>query len=158
METRKKIGVWAKENDLESKIKAALEQIVVGQGWDVFDGLQDRGECDIKLVYHGVNVSFHKLERLEPQELKLEHVAVDAELGSVSGPVTSGPVTGPDEPRPGEPATEIGTVETITAEDVGTLPIVSSEVEKADSSESDKPGKRRRRKDEPTEKPQGEAI
>ncbi len=58
-------------NDIIPKIRAALEEIAVGQGYGVFDGLQN-GECMVVLNYDGVNIHLRRFERLTPQELKIE--------------------------------------------------------------------------------------
>ncbi len=58
------------ENDIMNKMRAALEQIAVGQGFTVFEGLET-GTCNIGILYDGTNISFHKLERLKPEEIKI---------------------------------------------------------------------------------------
>lgn len=43
------------QNDLGTKIRAALEQVIVGQGFGVFKGLEN-GMCVVKISYDGVNI------------------------------------------------------------------------------------------------------
>lgn len=73
------------QNDLGNKIRAALEQVIVGQGFSVFRGLEN-GMCIVKISYDGVNVS-------------LENVTIEKSLigtdfgarGDVGETMTTGP-------------------------------------------------------------------
>lgn len=66
------------ENDIMTKMRAALEDITVGQGYEVFEGLET-GTCNVGIVYDGTNISFHKLERLKPEEINIEKPTVQDE-------------------------------------------------------------------------------
>ncbi len=76
------------ENDIMNKMRAALEQIAVGQGFSVFEGLET-GTCSIGIVYDGTNISFHKLERLKPEEIKIAE-PLEPTVGVDSAPMTGG--------------------------------------------------------------------
>jgi hypothetical protein len=132
--TQIKIGQWALENAVYEKIKAALEEILVGKGWDVFDGLQN-GECNVKIVYHGSSVTFHKLERLEPQQLDLEK-----KLAPKITDTQPSPSVGTEQPVEAEKVTEpriVSDTTQITVETDEPLPPSETETE-------EKPTKRKR--------------
>ena len=64
---------WFLENDIASKLRAAVENIAVGQGWAVFEGLES-GEVTVKLVHDGQGIHFvkeipHPTEAKTPQQI-----------------------------------------------------------------------------------------
>jgi hypothetical protein len=46
---------FCRRNDIANKLRAAIEDIENGNGYIVFDGLQDKGAL-VKVTYNGVNV------------------------------------------------------------------------------------------------------
>jgi hypothetical protein len=129
-----KIGQWALENAVYEKIRAALEQILVGKGWDVFEGLQN-GECNVKMVYHGSSVTFHKLERLEPTQLPLEEKLSPQINDTKIEPAVVLEV--PAEPGPATEAEKMSETTQVTVETDEPLPPSETETE-------EKPTKRKR--------------
>lgn len=85
------------ENDIMNKMRAALEQIAVGQGYTVFEGLET-GTCNVGIVYDGNNISFHKLERLKPEEISIPDKV--SEPVATTAAEESQPLPGVPEPTP----------------------------------------------------------
>jgi hypothetical protein len=55
------MGNWFLKNGIAEKLRAALEDLRVGQGIPIaFRGLED-GSCLVKIVYNGASVSFVNL-------------------------------------------------------------------------------------------------
>ena len=53
---REPIAQFVKRTDFMSKFRAALEDVEQGQCFDVFEGLQFRGNCSLTLSFDGVTV------------------------------------------------------------------------------------------------------
>lgn len=87
------------ENNIVNKIRHALEDIEVGQGYDVFKGIET-GSCNVKMLIDGPHVSLHHLEIIEPVPLSDVPFTGGAE---VAKPEVLETVQGTVEPTPGEP-------------------------------------------------------
>lgn len=55
MSSRMDIIEFCRRNDIANKLRAAIEDIENGNGYIVFDGLQDKGAL-VRVTYNGVNV------------------------------------------------------------------------------------------------------
>ena len=75
------------QNDLGTKIRAALEQVIVGQGFGVFKGLEN-GMCVVKISYDGVNIV---LQNMMPNVEVKQAVPVGIATAVPVGIATSGP-------------------------------------------------------------------
>ena len=63
------------QNDIMNKLRAALENISIGQGYSAFDGLQN-GECTVKIAYDGVNITLTNFAQPVPIVVKKEDAPV----------------------------------------------------------------------------------
>ena len=84
---------WFKQNDLPNKLKAGLEQVIVGQGLAIiFNGL-DKGEALVKVSYNGEIVTF--LPTITEPEIKetKETVIPESTGDTVVTAITNEPTT-----------------------------------------------------------------
>jgi BioD-like phosphotransacetylase family protein len=72
------MGNWFLKNGIAEKLRAALEDLRVGQGIPIaFRGLED-GSCLVKIVYNGASVSFVNL--MPEDDPLISEVAKEAEI------------------------------------------------------------------------------
>lgn len=100
---REEFRAWCVKNAIGQKLRAAIENIEVGRGWDMFNGLET-GETFVKVVYSGPVITIMSYKVVpKPQGIPGFEMPPN-----VSGPHNAVPVNVPEsETEPKAPETPI---------------------------------------------------
>lgn len=83
---------WFATNNIAEKLRAAIEEIVVGQGWQVFEGLET-GEVIVKITHDGQKIQFlREIPRAKEQKLPTSEEPI---FGKITFPGISEPIPEP---------------------------------------------------------------